>query len=106
MVPNIYKCLSDVRRRPVTLNCGTPTEKVSEFLDFHLKAITRNGNSYLKHSSHFIEKIKNIDSVPDNVLSVTADVVGLCPSIQHSAGLKSLKKHVKTELINKYLQVI
>ena len=42
------------------LNCGTPTEKVSEFLDFYLKPIMRIGNSYIKDSSHFQERIKNI----------------------------------------------
>ena len=36
----------------------------------------------------------------------TANVVGLYPSIPHSAGLNSLKMLLKTELTNKYLQAI
>ena len=76
----------------------------------------RNSNSYIRDSSHFLEKIKNIRSIPDNAMLVTADVVGLYPSIPHSAGINSLKTELitgflvscffKTELINKYLQVI
>ena len=92
LLPKIHKRLSDVPGRPVISNCGAPTEKVSEFLDFHLKPIMKNGKSYIRDSSHFLEKIKNISSIPDNALLVTADVVGLYPSIPHSAGLNSLKR--------------
>ena len=76
MLPKIYKCLSDVPGRPVISNCGTPTEKAPEFLDFQLKLIMGNGNSCIRDSCHFLEKIKNICSIPDNALLVTADVVG------------------------------
>ena len=41
---------------------------------------------------HFLERIKNIRLIPDDVMFVTADVVGLYPSILHSGGLSSLKK--------------
>ena len=33
LLPKIHKDLSNVPARPVISNCGTPTEKVSEFLD-------------------------------------------------------------------------
>ena len=65
-------------------NCGTPTP--FEFLDFHLKLIIQSGNSYIRDSSHCLERIKSIHSIPDNAMLVTADVVGLYPSIPHSAG--------------------
>ena len=32
MLPKIHKRLSEVPGRPVISNCGTPTEKVSEFV--------------------------------------------------------------------------
>ena len=35
----IHKRLSDVPGRPVILNCGMLTEKVSEFLDYQLKPV-------------------------------------------------------------------
>ena len=104
-LPKIHKRLSDVPGRPVILNCGARTEKVPEFLDFHPRPIMRNGNSYIRDSSHFLETIKNIHSIPDNAMLVAADVVVLYPIIPHSAGLNSLKKPLKTQLINKYLQV-
>ena len=77
--------------RPVISNCGTPTEKVSEFLDHHLKLVMQKGLSYIRDSQHFLEKIKTIVSVPENAILFTADVVGLYPNIPHQTGLKALK---------------
>ena len=35
--------------------------------------------------------MKGIRNIPENALLVTADVVGLYPSIPHNAGLEALK---------------
>ena len=53
---------------------------------------------YIRDSSHFLEKIKSIRSIPDNAMLVTADVVGLYPSIPHSPGLNSLRKALEKRL--------
>ena len=90
LLTKIHKRLSDVPGWPVISNFGTPPEKVSEFSDYHLKPIMRNCNSYIRNSSYFLERIKNICSIPDNVMLVPADVVGLYTSIPHSSGLKKV----------------
>ena len=69
------------------LNCGTPTEKASELLDYHLKPVMQKGKSYIKESGDFINKLKSLLNIPEGVILVTADVVGLYPSIPHQAGL-------------------
>ena len=51
----------------------------------------QNGASYIKDSNDFKSKIKNID-ISNDALLVTADVVGLYPSIPHEAGLSALKE--------------
>ena len=38
LLPKIYNRLLNVPGRPVISNCGTPTEKASEFFDLHFKA--------------------------------------------------------------------
>ena len=80
--------MSDVPGRPIISNCGTPTEKASEFSDYQLKPIMQNGKSYIKNSGDFINKIRTIGNTPEGAILVTADVVGLYPSIPHEAGLK------------------
>ena len=93
LLPKIHKRLSDVPGRPVISNCGTPTEKASEFLDNQLKEVMENGWSYIKDSNDFMKKIKHLKSIPDNAILVTEDVVGLYRSIPHEAGLRALKKY-------------
>ena len=92
LLPKIHKRLSNVPGRPVISNCGTPTEKASEFLDHHLKPIMQKGKSYIRDSGDFIGKIKNLTSIPSGSLLVTADVVGLYPNIPHDLGLKALRE--------------
>ena len=90
LFPEIHKRLSDVPGRP-----NLPTEKVSEFLDYQLKPVMKNGKSYIRESGHFLGKIKNISTLPENAILVTANVVGSYPSIHHQTGL-----HVFLFIIN------
>ena len=92
MLPQICKKIFDVPGRPVISNPGAPIEKVSEFLDYHLKPNIQNGLSYIIHSQHFLEKINTIGSFPENIILVTADSVGLYPNIPRQTGLKILKE--------------
>ena len=46
--PKIYKRLHNVPGRPVISNCGTPREKTSEFLDYHLEPIMQRGKILYK----------------------------------------------------------
>ena len=52
----------------------------------------QSSRSYVKDSGDFIKKIKNITIISKDSILVTADVVGLYPSIPHEAGLKALEK--------------
>ena len=54
----IHKRLENVPGRPIISSCGAPTEKASEFLNFHLKSIMQNGASYIKDSNDFKSKTK------------------------------------------------
>ena len=91
LLPKIHKRLYDVPGRPVILKCSAPTEKVSEILDHHLKPIMQEGWSYIKDTEDFLKKIQNMGKITQDSILVTANVVGLYPSIPHNAGLKTLK---------------
>ena len=60
--------LNDVPGRPVILNCRTPTEKLSEFLNHHLQPIMKAGKSYIKDTGGFLEKLKNLGNIPSNAI--------------------------------------
>ena len=92
LLPKIHKSLSKVPGRPVISNCGMPTEKISEYLDHHLQPLMKQGESYIKNSGDFLEKLKRVGEIPKGAILVTADVVGLYPSIPHDGGLEVLRK--------------
>ena len=56
LLSKIHKRLFNVPGRSVISNCGSPTEKVSEFLDSHLKGIMPESWSYIKDMNDFIKK--------------------------------------------------
>ena len=78
--------------RPVISNCETPTEKVSEFLDHHLQPIMKQKESYIKETGDFLAKLIAAGEVVKGAILLTADAVGLYPSIPHNEGLHILKK--------------
>ena len=90
LLPKIHKGLSNVPGRPVISNSGTSSEKVSEFLDHQLQPLMKQGNSYIKDTNDFLEKLRAIGEIPKGAILVTADVVGFYPSIPHDEGLKVL----------------
>ena len=55
LLPKIHQRLDNVPGRPVVSNNGTPTEKVSRFLDDDLKPVMQNGWSYIQDSGDFFE---------------------------------------------------
>ena len=87
----MHKRLSNVLGCPAVSNCGTPTEKVSEFLD-HLQPVMKEGKSYVKDTADFLNKLKDLGEIPEGEIIVTVDVVGLYPSIPHTEGLEVLRK--------------
>ena len=91
-LPKIHKRLSNVPGTPVTINCGIPTEKISEFLDNQLQPTMRKTLSCIKGSGDFINKIWRTGSIPGNAILVTVDVTALYPSIPHDIELKPVRE--------------
>ena len=88
LLPKIHKRLENVPGHPVISKCGTPAEKVSEFLDYHLKPTVQSAESYIKGTREFLRKLNEIGKLPENALLVTTDVVGLYPGIHMQMGWK------------------
>ena len=88
----MHKSLSKVPGLLVISNCGMPAEKISEFLDHHLQPLMKQGESYIKDNGDFLEKLKRVEQIPKEAILITADVVGLYPSIPHDGGLEVLRK--------------
>ena len=88
LLAKIHKRLHSVPGRLVFSNCGAPTEKF--ILDKEIRP--QEDLSYIKDSNDFVLRIKDLKDTPKDALFVTADVVGLHPSIPHEAGLRGLRE--------------
>ena len=96
LLPKIHKRLHNVPRRPVISNCGYYTENISSFLDYHLQALAKKFESYIKDTNHFLKNLQELGSLPKNVILLTIDVVGLYPNIPHEEGLVLIRKNLNT----------
>ena len=77
---------------PVISGCNTPTEKISAFVDHHLKPLVSAVPSYVKDTNDFLKKLRDISTLPSSAIMVTIDVVGLYPHIPHDEGLQSIRE--------------
>jgi hypothetical protein len=103
LLPKVHK--AGVPGRPVISACGSPTEGLSEIVDYFLQPYIPSIPSYIKDTSDFLSKLRTLGSIPSGAFLVTVDVVALYPSIPHSDGLRALKeflvkKHLPTSIID------
>ena len=66
--------------------------KKHQFLGFHITPLMQNTWFYIRDSSDFIENTKRIGKISEDAIFVTADVVGLYPSMPNKEGPETLRK--------------
>ena len=95
LLPKIHKSIQNPPGRPIMSGNKHPTEKLSEYVDFHLKPHVPKIKSYLKDTSHFLEIIKDV-TLPPNAKLVTFDVSSLYTNIQHKDGTAAIYEFMKS----------
>ena len=82
--------------RPIISANGSPTERISAFVDENIKGAVPHLDSHIKDTTDFIHRIESI-LIPDNCILVTFDVTSLYTNIPNDEGIravaKSLVKH-------------
>ena len=94
ILPKIYE--QGNPGRPITPSNGHPTERISEFVDFHLKPLVQTLLSFIKDTTHFLLQLQKLGPLPDNTLLVTLDVSSLYPNIPHSEGIDACRYFLNT----------
>ena len=74
MLPKIHKGTFLPPGRPIISGNGCPSERISSFVDFFLKDISPKGKSYLKDTTHFIQTLDDLGTIPDGAILATLDV--------------------------------
>ncbi len=66
MLPKIHK--EGIPGRPIISGCGSPTEKLSIYLDYYLRPIVEKSDSFIKDTTHFLQTLFSINDndIPEN----------------------------------------
>ena len=73
---------------PIVSSCKSPTENISQFVDYWFQPHTKLLQSYLKDTNQFISEIEQL-TIPPNATMVTIDVKSLYTNIPHNEGIKA-----------------
>ena len=87
ILPKIYKRGNP--GRPIISCNGHPTERISEFVDYHLKPLVQTLPSFIKDTTHFLLQ-------KDNAILVTLDVSSLYTNIPRSEGIDACRYFLNT----------
>lgn len=77
--------------RPIVSACNSLTENISKYVDHVLKPSMMQLPSFIKDTSDFISKIKDLKLPSKNSYFVTLDVTSLYTNIPHKDGVEALK---------------
>lgn len=94
LLPKIHKAGNP--GRPIVASCEAPTEKISAFVDHHLRPLVQAISSYIRDTTDFVLKVKSLTNLPSDALLVTLDVSSLYTNIPHQEGIASCIEALNT----------
>ena len=94
LLPKIHKITKPgefPKGRPIISANGSPTERISAFVDENIKGAVPHLPSHIKDTTDFIQKIESIN-IPEQCLLVTFDVTSLYTNIPNEEGIRAVAK--------------
>ena len=82
--------------RPIVSSNSHPTERISQFVDYHLKPLVQTTQSFIKDTTHFLNKFQQLGQLPNNAILVTLDVSTLYTNIPHNEGINACRHFLDT----------
>ena len=89
LLPKIHKNILPPPGRPVVAGIGSPTEKISQFVDHFLNPVSMKVRSYLKDTNEFLRILNRTPILKPGTLLVTMDVCSLYTNIPNDDGLRA-----------------
>ena len=114
ILSKIHKNKDNPPGRPIVSAFFHPTECISEFVDYQLNPLVPNLPSYIKDTTHFLQKLDSLPELANGCLLVTLDVSSLYTNIPHKEGIHACRKvlesntntRLKTESICDLIRMI
>ena len=96
ILPKIHKNKDNPPSRPIVSASSHPTERISEFVDFQLNHLVPKLPSYIKDTTHFLQKLDSLPELPNSCLLVTLGVSSLNTNISHREGIHACRKALES----------
>ena len=68
ILPKIHKTGNP--SRPIVSSNSHPSERISQFVDHHLKPLVHTTHSFMKDTTHFLNKLEHFGQLPENAFLV------------------------------------
>ena len=94
ILPKIHKNRQTPPGRPIVSANGHPTKRISEYVTNILNPLVFKLPSFIKDTTHFLNKLSSLDNLPNNSLLVSLDVSSLYTNIPHSEGIQAAREHL------------
>ena len=95
LLPNIHK--ENNPGRPIVSANGHPTEKISEFIDFHLRPFVENLPSHIKDTTDYLKKMENL-AIQENTTLVTIPMMTELPHAEKYGNNEQFKNLYKPSI--------
>lgn len=93
LLPKIHK--PNNPGRPVVSSVSCHTEKISHFVDYHLKPLAQKLPSYIQDTTDFLRKLDQLPKkLPKDCFLVTMDVKSLYTNIPNQEGIEACKSYL------------
>ena len=94
ILPKIHKDRNNPPGRPIVSANGHRTEHISVYVSDILNPLVPKLPSYIKDTTHFLNKLCSISAIPNDSLLVTPDVSSLYTNIAHTEGIQAARGHL------------
>ena len=91
LLPKIHKNKVPVPGRPIVSANNSPTERISQLADFFLQPLVQGTRSFVKDTTHFINKIEALPPLHEGCLLCTIDVCSLYTNIPNAEGISACR---------------
>jgi len=111
--PKLHK--KNAPMRTIVNGMNTPTERLAELAEYELNEFVTSSPSYLRDTTDFINKLKDIPTpIPEDTLLFCFDVCKLYPSVPKEEGIEACRiglnnrsnKIIPTEEVIKMIEVV
>ena len=96
LLPKIHKSLVSPKGRGIVSGNGSPTEKISQFVDFFLSPLVLLVKSHIRDTSDLLLKILSFGALPKNTILCSLDINAMYPNIPHNEGIAACAEALAT----------